>query len=160
MQPILNSSRMSLRKNSFLDIKLLKNENSQEEITQSNIFGEHDSSFVLGQEIESHLDEDSNCYLWPESEYNLNEISQESAPYSAQTNEKQSIIANHSNISMDENASMDINKSLSLYPSSDSNEYDFPFLLQAFRANEEEDKLSGESFLSNLIFLLLYPLLL
>ena len=150
MQPILNSSRMSLRKNSFLDIKLLKNENSQEEITQSNIFGDHDSSFVLGQENESHIDEDSNCYLWPESEYILNEISQESTPYSAQTNEKQSIIANHSNISMDENVSMDINKSLSLYPSSESNEYDIPSLLQAFRANEEEDKLSGESFLSNL----------
>lgn len=150
MQPILNSSRKSLRKNSFLDIKLLKNENYQEEITQSNILGDHDSSFVLGQENESHIDEDSNCYLWPELEYNLNEISQESAPYSAQTNEKQSIIANHSNISMDENVSMDINKSLSLYPSSESNEYDFPFLLQAFRVNEEEDKLSGESFLSNL----------
>ena len=41
---------------------------------------------------------------------------------------------------MDENASMDINNSLSLYPSNESNEYDFPFLLQAFRANAEEDK--------------------
>lgn len=150
MQPILNSSRMSLRKNSFLDIKLLKNEKSQEEITQSNIFIDHDSSFVLGQENESHIDEDSNCYLWPESELILNEISQESAPYSAQTNEKQSIIANHSNLSMDENVSVDINKSLSFNPSSESNEYDFPFLLQTFKANEEEDKLSGESFLSNL----------
>ena len=61
MQPILNSSRMSLRKNSFLDIKLLKNENSQEEINQSNIFGDHESSSFLGQENESHIDEDSNC---------------------------------------------------------------------------------------------------
>ena len=150
MQTILNSSRMSLRKNSFLDIKLLKNERSQEEMTQSNIFIDHDSSFILGQENESHIDEDSNCYPWPESEYILNEISQESAPYSAQTNEKQSVIANPSNISMDENVSVDINKSLSFNPSIESNEYDFPFLLQAFRANEEEDKLSGESFLSNL----------
>ena len=150
MKPILNSSRMSLRKNSFLDIKVLKNEKSQEELTQSNIFGDHDSSFVLGQENESHIDEDSNCYLWPESEFLLNEISQESAQYSAQTNEKQSIIANHSNISMDENVFLDVNKSLSINPSNDSNEYDFPFLLQAFRINEEEDKLSGVSFLSNL----------
>ncbi len=149
MQSILNSSRISMRKNSFLDIKLLKNEKPKEEITQSNIFGDHDSSFVLGQENESPIDEDSNYYLWPESEF-LNEISQESAPYSAQTNEKLSIIANHSNTSIDENVSMDINKSLSLNPSSESNEYDFPFLFQAFRVNEEEDRSSGESFLSNL----------
>ena len=114
-----------------LIIKLLKNENSQEEITQSNIFCDLDCSFFLGQENESHIDEDSNCYLW-ESEYNLYEISQKSSPYSAQTNEKLSIIVKHSNISMDENVSMDINKSLSLYPRYESNGFDFSIFASSF----------------------------
>ena len=147
-QNILNSSPLFLRKNSFIDINSIKNENTQEEISQSNIFYKYDNSVSFGQENESpymQSDEDSNNIFWPESD-----ISEESVPFSDEKNiEKQSPVINHSNLSMDENISIDNNKSLSFIPNSDLNEFDYSCLCMP-KLNEEEDKFSGDSFLSNL----------
>ena len=161
MQSSQNSSPIIKSKNSFLDIKPLKNE-IQEDKTQSNSSLRHDSFFSFGQENESPLllDEDSK-YFCQESDSPINDISEESSNYFLHFNEKalierQPSSINQINMIFDENLSIDKSFSLSqikdtaYFNQSNENE---SLGLNVVRLKEEDDKFSrllGDSFISNL----------
>ena len=120
MQVFQNSSPVFLRNNSFLDNKILKNENKEEK-TQSNISLRNNNSILSGQENESPFclnDEDSNNIFW----HDINDFSEESTPFSINLNEKSlfdknSSIINQSNIIEDNISIEKIEKSFSGYDS-------------------------------------------
>ena len=159
MQIFQNSSPILFRNNTFLDNKMLKNEN-QEEKTQSNISFKNNSSVLSGQESESPfcpIDEDSNNFFW----HDLNSFSEESTPLTINLNEKSLNDKNFSLINqsnfIDENISIEkIEKSFSLSQNKDiinesnENELEF-FALCTHRLNEDAEKMSGfsgDSFIS------------
>ena len=159
MQIFQNSSSLIFGKSSFLDNKILKNQNSEEK-TQSNSSSlRNNSSLLSGQESESPLginDGDSNNIFWPDIR-DIFELSEESIPFFINLNEKSLGDKNYSLInqsnSIDENISIDkIEKSFSLsqnkYIINESNENDGLF---THKINEDAEKmsgLSGDSFIS------------
>ena len=158
MQVFQNSSPVFLRNNSFLENKILKNEN-KEERTQSNISLRNNNSILSGQENESPFglnDEDSNNIFW----HDINDFSEESTPFSINLNEKSlfdknSSIINQSNIIEDNISIEKIEKSFSLSQNKDiineSNENEIEIFGFTHKLNEDAEKisgLSGDSFIS------------
>ena len=159
MQIFQNSSSLIFGKSSFLDNKILKNQNSEEK-TQSNSSSlRNNSSLLSGQESESTLginDEDSNNIFGRDIRDKF-ELSEESIPFFINLNEKSLGDKNYSLINqsnnIDENISIDkIEKSFSLsqnkYIINESNENDGLF---THKINEDAEKmsgLSGDSFIS------------
>ena len=152
MQNILNSSPLLLKKNSFLDVKPLKNE-TQEIETQSNISLKKDNSVSFGQINESQVvqrDEDSSKNIGQDSDNIRNDFSKDST-FPMFLNEKKPL----SNSSINENNSID--KFLSFNQNKDTcylnelNELDICFNMP--KLNEDMAKMSGysqDSFLSDL----------
>ena len=144
-QTILNSSLIDL-----------KNENNEEKIpiniSLSSSSGQNESSF-------SQKEEDSNIIILPENDNLINDFSEEFGPLLRLFNEKSPIDIpisqiNQSNISIDDNIS--IEKSSSFYNIkqfdnlNDSNELESIYMWpNSFRLNENEEKLSGDSFSSS-----------
>ena len=148
MQVFQNSSPVFLRNNSFLENKILKNEN-KEERTQSNISLRNNNSILSGQENESPFglnDEDSNNIFW----HDINDFSEESTPFSINLNEKSlfdknSSIINQSNIIEDNISIEKIEKSFSLSQNKDiineSNENEIEIFGFTHKLNEDAEKI-------------------
>ena len=158
MQIFQNSSPLFMNKNSFLDMKQLKNE-SQEDKTLSYFSLKQDNTFCSCQENESPFsqrEEDSNTIFWQETDKSINDIYEESFNFlyfpEKSPIEKHPLSNNQLNITYDENFSFD-NKALS----NDSNDLELgKYNLNFPRLNEEDEKmsgLSGDSFLSSLDYI-------
>ena len=163
MQLFQNSSSIFMGKNSFLDKKILKNENREERTQSNSILRNNNSSVLSGQENESPFgsqDEDLNFIFWHDTENLINDFSDESTPFSINLyekslNDKNSSLINQSN-SIEENNSIEkIEKSFSLSQNRDiinepnGNELDIIGL--SSHKNEDAEKmsgLSGDSFIS------------
>ena len=139
--------------NSFPDNKPIENE-YQEEKNQSKENPKNDNSVSFCQINESLFvqgDEDSSKNIWQDSEYSLNDFPEES-PFGIPLNDKTPISSIQLNLSIDENISID--KSSSFNQSKDIyclNESEFDGInLNMPKFNENEEKISGDSFLSSL----------
>lgn len=154
MKNIFDCSLTFLLKNSFPEIKSIKNE-TQEEKTLSNTSPKNDISDFFCQINESLFvqnDEDSNKIIWQDSENILNDFSKES-PFSIRSNEKTLLTNYPLSLSIDDNISME--KSSSFFQNKDIyclNESEFEgTCLNIASFNEDEEKISGylgDSFLS------------